>query len=67
LKSNIFKVIRCRARRFDQQGFGDDTRRISWDDVSVVGIRTSSEGPFREGVFWQFLLRGGLSWSYQGR
>jgi hypothetical protein len=24
--------------RFDEQGFGDETRRIPWDDVSVVGI-----------------------------
>jgi hypothetical protein len=44
--------------RFDEQGFGDETRTIPWDDVSVVGIRTTSEGPFREDVFWQFVIRG---------
>jgi predicted metal-dependent HD superfamily phosphohydrolase len=45
---------------FDEAGFGTQTRRIPWNELVAVGIRTTAEGPFAEDVFWQFLVRGGL-------
>jgi len=44
---------------FDEHGFGTGARRIRWDELTAVGIRTTAEGPFREDVYWQFLLRDG--------
>jgi predicted metal-dependent HD superfamily phosphohydrolase len=45
---------------FDDRGFGTDARRIPWDDLIAVGVRTTADGPFAEDVFWQFLLRDGV-------
>lgn len=32
---------------------------IPWDRLLAVGLRTTSDGPFSEDVFWQFLLADG--------
>ena len=32
---------------------------IRWDELDVVGLRTTSEGPFAEDVFWVFVMRDG--------
>lgn len=45
---------------FDDAGFGAGARRIPWDNLVAVGIRTTADGPFDEDVFWQFLLEDGL-------
>jgi predicted metal-dependent HD superfamily phosphohydrolase len=45
--------------RFDEQGFGTEARKIRWDELLAVGIRTTADGPFLEDVYWQFLTRGG--------
>ncbi len=29
-----------------------DTRAIGWDELTLVGIKTTDEGPFVEDVFW---------------
>lgn len=41
---------------FDKEGFGTSERRIRWTDLVAVGIRTTSDGPWGEDVFWQFQL-----------
>jgi predicted metal-dependent HD superfamily phosphohydrolase len=37
---------------------GNETLR--WDEMRVVGIRTTSDGPFAEDVFWQFVSSTGV-------
>lgn len=32
---------------------------IRWDQLEVVGLRTTAEGPFAEDVFWVLVYRGG--------
>jgi predicted metal-dependent HD superfamily phosphohydrolase len=43
----------------DDAGFGFDGARIAWADLRAVGVRTTSDGPFAEDVFWQLLLSNG--------
>ena len=43
----------------DERGFGTEQQLVPWSDVEAVGIRTTSDGPWAEDVFWQFLLRDG--------
>lgn len=44
---------------FDERGFGTSERRIRWEDVHTVGIRTTDTGPFTEDLFWLFLTSEG--------
>lgn len=46
--------------RFDDEGFGTAARRIPWEELVAVGIRTTADGPLSDDVFWQFLLPDGL-------
>jgi len=43
---------------FDEHGFGAGARKIRWDELTAVGIRTTADGPRLEDVYWQFLLPG---------
>jgi predicted metal-dependent HD superfamily phosphohydrolase len=45
---------------FDQQGFGVGDARVQWSELIAVGVRTTSDGPFAEDVFWQFFSAAGL-------
>lgn len=45
---------------FDHSGFGTTAQRISWQDLVLVGLRTTADGPFAEDVFWQFVSRHGF-------
>jgi predicted metal-dependent HD superfamily phosphohydrolase len=45
---------------FDEQGIGSGAREIRWDELVAVGILTTSDGPFVEDVYWQFLLSDGV-------
>lgn len=36
-----------------------DTRAIGWDELSLVGIKTTDEGPFVADVFWGLHGRNG--------
>ena len=36
------------------------TNDIPWQDIEAVGIRTTSDGPWAEDVFWQFLRCDGF-------
>lgn len=45
---------------FDQQGFGAGGERIEWSELIAVGVRTTSDGPFADDVFWQFSCPSGL-------
>jgi hypothetical protein len=31
---------------------GDDVRRVAWDELTAVSIRTTDEGPFVVDVYW---------------
>lgn len=42
--------------RFDEQGFETDSLAVAWGEVLTVGLRTTSDGPFAEDLFWQFAL-----------
>jgi predicted metal-dependent HD superfamily phosphohydrolase len=47
--------------QFDQEGFGGvGARKIRWDELEAVGIRTTADGPLLEDVFWQFVLPDGV-------
>src|SRR5215467_2224493 len=41
---------------FDERGFGTDGDLVLWRDLKSVGIRTTSEGPWAEDVYWWFVL-----------
>jgi predicted metal-dependent HD superfamily phosphohydrolase len=43
---------------FDERGFGTDLHRVPWHEVAAIGIRTTSDGPFADDLFWQFVFDG---------
>ena len=44
----------------DKQGIHAGEKTIPWSDVREVAIRTTSEGPFVDDLFWVFGLRDGM-------
>ena len=42
--------------RLDERGFGTAQLRWPWTDLRALGVRTTSDGPWGDDVFWVFLL-----------
>ena len=53
LMPEALTVVTFDERTITVRYSGGETRAIGWDELTMVGIRTTDEGPFVADVFWE--------------
>ena len=53
LMPEALTVVTFDERTITVRYSGGETRAIEWDELTMVGIRTTDEGPFVADVFWE--------------